>query len=242
MENHNNESPAILWSCICRDDVKLCEATVDSFDKVVNQTADEILAKDSTAGWEFHTKALTTKQKLLGHRRLQAAKFHVYAHECDYDWIVWVFACVYDPSHTTKSQVQAFLTKIVQDTEHERDNDIDWRYGAELACQCTYGDKLHYLIRNPSHVDKKEIIEMQILAAKRQMAKNIDLILERGEKLEDLQQDAQELNELAAVFKKSSKEVRRYALWQNAKYGLVMGTAITAAAAAAATPVLIAIL
>ena len=74
------------------------------------------------------------------------------------------------------------------------------------------------------------------------MEHNIDLILERGEKLVDLQHDATKLQEMASVFQKRAKQVRRLKLRQDAKYGLVLGAAITGAASAIVIPSLVAIL
>jgi len=74
------------------------------------------------------------------------------------------------------------------------------------------------------------------------MSKNIELLLEREEKLEDLNDEASKLREMAAAFKKNSKEVKRMKMWQDAKHGLVLGTAIAAGVAVIAVPPLVALL
>jgi tetrahydromethanopterin S-methyltransferase subunit B len=74
------------------------------------------------------------------------------------------------------------------------------------------------------------------------MGRNIDLILERGEKLEDLNEQATRLEEMSMSFKKGAKKLRRVQMWQNAKYGLVVGTAVTGVVAVIVIPPLVALL
>ena len=68
------------------------------------------------------------------------------------------------------------------------------------------------------------------------MAQNIELILERGERIDRLQEDATQLQHMASVFKKRSTQLKRQMLWQNAKHGLLLGTAITAGIAVVVVP------
>jgi hypothetical protein len=75
------------------------------------------------------------------------------------------------------------------------------------------------------------------------MAHNIEVILERGECVGKLEQDATPwLNEMASIFKKNTKKVKQQMLWQNAKHGLVLGTAITAGVAVVVVPPILAAL
>ena len=68
------------------------------------------------------------------------------------------------------------------------------------------------------------------------MQRNIEAVLDRGEKIDHLENEAEELNQMSRVFKKKSRQVKRYQMLQNAKYGYVLGTAITAGVAIIALP------
>ena len=60
------------------------------------------------------------------------------------------------------------------------------------------------------HVDETKAI----------MQTNIENILERGERIEELQEEANSLNQAAKVFKKKAKKVRRFKMMQDAKHGV----------------------
>ena len=55
------------------------------------------------------------------------------------------------------------------------------------------------------------------------MASNIEAALNRGEKLEDMQESATRLEEMGRQFRKNAKKIKRFQRWQNAKYGLAVG-------------------
>mmetsp|Transcript_28592 Transcript_28592/g.36833 ORF Transcript_28592/g.36833 Transcript_28592/m.36833 type:complete len:87 (+) Transcript_28592:2-262(+) len=74
------------------------------------------------------------------------------------------------------------------------------------------------------------------------MASNIENILERGERMEDLQAESKELSEMSKVFKKKAKQLKRFKMWQNAKHGVMVGTAVTGAVGVVVIPPLIALL
>jgi hypothetical protein len=263
----NKGSPTVLWTCIARNDTILVEAGEDAFDGSVSTTAKELLNREPTPGWEFHTQSRVNcslihetnvgeKKKLLKWpsgrggqggthwrpQKLRGCKFHVYEKDCDGEYIVWVFACVYHHSIIQKDAVQSFLTKLVVDTDHIREKELEWLYGPTLACQESFGPTLrHYMMQVP-HLAKISAMEKHMEAAREQMSKNIEMLLEREEKIEDLHQDATKLQEMATVFKKKAKHVRRAKMWQDAKHGLIMGTAITAGVAIVTVPPLIALL
>jgi hypothetical protein len=85
---------------------------------------------------------------------------------------------------------------------------------------------------------KMAMLEQKLDFTKKLMERNIELLLDRGERLSDLQEQTGKLQEMAAVFKKRSREVRRLKMMQNAKYGLVLGTAIAAGVAIVLSPLL----
>ncbi|CAB9498095.1 expressed unknown protein [Seminavis robusta] len=269
-KNHNNNKkmlansdrglPFVLWSSISRNDTILVEAGDEGYEGAVSITAKELLNREPTPGWEFHTQQRRSHLRGGGNPfamqwplakkskshwkppRLKGAKFHVYEKDNNGEYIVWVFASVYDPNNISKEVVQTFLTKLVDDTEHHRANDFEWLYGPTLACQDVFGPMLRHYMMQVSHLVKCSEIQKHVEVAREKMHKNIELLLERDEKIEDLNEEATRLQEMAVVFKKRAKDVKRMKMWQDAKHGLAVGMAITAGVALVTVPPLIALL
>mmetsp|Transcript_32824 Transcript_32824/g.59223 ORF Transcript_32824/g.59223 Transcript_32824/m.59223 type:complete len:87 (+) Transcript_32824:1-261(+) len=86
------------------------------------------------------------------------------------------------------------------------------------------------------------MLNQQVEETKAIMASNIENILERGERIEDLEAESKELNQMSRVFKKRARQVRRFKMWQNAKHGVMVGTAVTGAVGLIVIPPLIALL
>lgn len=247
MQNSFNEQQAegILWSCITRNSTILVEAGEDNFDGQVTKLAQAILAKKPTPGYEYASQFRSP---------LKAIKFHVYErsdeslmqssftknrNDC---FIIWAFSCVYDSRVVQKDQAQSFLEKICGLTQIQRDEEYRWRQGDQLAAQECFAEVLLQRMEEVTYMGRAAMVNDQINSVKEQMGKNIDLILERGEKLEDLQQEANRLEEMSRSFKKGAKKLRRVQMWQNAKYGLVVGSAVTAGVAVIVVPPLVALL
>uniref|UniRef100_A0A7S4J1D9 V-SNARE coiled-coil homology domain-containing protein n=1 Tax=Odontella aurita TaxID=265563 RepID=A0A7S4J1D9_9STRA len=89
---------------------------------------------------------------------------------------------------------------------------------------------------------KLAMVNQSINTTKEIMARNIETLLERGETLEELDERATELNVMSKQFRKRAEQVKRFEMWQNAKHGLLIGTAVTAGVAVITVPPLIAIL
>jgi len=118
-----------------------------------------------------------------------------------------------------------------------------WRYGSHHAVQDTFAPILLQRMEEVSYYGKMAMCHERLDAVKAVMARNIDLILENDERIEVMaNQKAAELNEMAKVFAKSSKKVKRQMLWNNAKHGALLGAAITAGVAVVVVPPLVAIL
>jgi Synaptobrevin len=252
----------ILWSGIARNDVILMNAGEET-DGSVTQTAQDLLNKPSTPGFEFHTQSSNSHTGTVervrqlatsfsrdnaskgdSSERLKGIKFHVYEQDTDTEggMIMWVFAMVYRSSTLTKRQAQGWLEKIVVLTENFREHDRAWRYGGNLAAQPVFEPILRQRMQEVTHYGKIALLEEQIESTKLVMERNIELILEREEKLEKLNQDASNLQEAAQVFKKRSKQVRRMKMMQDAKYGLMVGALVTGVVAVIVVPPLVAIL
>jgi hypothetical protein len=226
----------------------LAEAHVDDGDDVL-QTARELLAKKPTPGFEFHAPN-RWKLRKNHQRNLKGIKFHLYEHEegkgeddnCVPPCLrIWAFAAVYDSELITRSEVQSFIEKIATISDNMR-QDEEWKTCGNLGLQASFAPILQQRLEDVTYWGKMALIEDQVQACQEQMEKNITLILERGEKIEDLSQEATRVQEMASIFKKSAKKVRRMQMMKNAKHGIILGTAVTAGVAVCVIPPLVGIL
>ncbi len=240
----------IAWSCVSRDGIILAEAGSDDGKGSVIRMAKTISSMTPTCGWEKTPRSLKDAP-------YRGIKFHV--HEVvdaddDYDdgggigscehpdkIIIWTFCCVYDSKRVSEDCAMAFLTKIVFITEPLRDMPW-WKEGTLLSAQPSFAPTLQQQMADAEGACKLAIMKQHVEETKSIMARNIESVLERGEKIEELEASATELNHMARVFKKKAKQVKRFKMWQNAKHGVMLGTAVTGAVGVLVVPTLIALL
>jgi hypothetical protein len=228
---------------VARNDVILAEANIEDqqLDSYVGDTAKQLFRKTATPGWEYTT--LNSRRSGTTIKKLKGVKFHIYDHTPEGDFHIWVVACVYDPNSDVEAfQVQSFIEKIVGISELFRETSEDWKYGSTLAAQDSFAPILQQRMQEISYLGKHAMVHQNVDNLKSIMAHNIEMILERGERVDKLERDATRLQDMAAVFKKNTKKVKRQMLWQNAKHGLLLGTAITAGVAVVVVPPILAAL
>ena len=63
------------------------------------------------------------------------------------------------------------------------------------------------------------------------MEKNVEMILDRGEQLESLDAKSEELSTATGMFRKQARKLKRWHLMNQVKYGLAVGTIVTASVA-----------
>jgi Synaptobrevin len=259
MEAESQARPCILWSAISRGDLVLAQATVEDYhwEESLEECANLLLRKKATPGWEFVTYNKPRIRAPMDHPqypKLKGMKFHIYEHRSQEDeeaedtspfarnrpnagLIIWSISAVYDPCAVDTIQVQSFIQKMVTITQMFRDSDDTWKYGtAPLAAQKQFAPILYQRMSEVSYLGKLCMVQDQVESLKEIMARNIELILERGDRLERLQEQSTDLSHMASIFKKRSAQVKRQMLWQNAKHGLVLGSAITAGVAIVVVP------
>lgn len=159
----------------------------------------------------------------------------------------WVYAAVYQPhpTHLTQRHMQAFLEKLVVLTEPLRCRDAAWRHGPTEAVQRSFGLILEQQIRDVRGSQgggATELLHGRLEAAQAQMQRNIEVLLDREERLQSLHDRAGDLNEAARVFRKNTRRVRRLKMLQDAKHGILIGTAVTIGVAIVVVPPLVALL
>ncbi len=209
----------ISWSSVSRDGIILAEAGQDDEDGGVVKAAQKISSVKPTAGWE---KAKSGKYRGL--------KFHLHelantelddnnGGEHSGKILLWTFSCVYDPNELSEDYAKAFLTKIVYVTEPLRGMPW-WRDGGLLSAQPSFAPTLQQQMENVEQLGQLALLNQHVSETKNIMANNIENILERGEGIEELEDQASKLDELSKVFKKKAKQVRRLKMWQNASESL----------------------
>jgi len=224
----------ILWSAICRNDIVLVEAGEDYHDGAIVTTAQKLLKKKPTPGWEYER---------CRRNGLRGMKFHVFedANEVGSPMIVWSFLAVTESS-LEEDQAKSFLEKLVYITDVLRSDDYIWRNGDVLAAQESFAPILLNKMEQVSDQGRLAMVNESISSTKELMAENIERALERGERLEDVDERAQNLSAMSQVFHKRAKDIKRFSMWQNAKHGFILGTAITGVVAVVTVPPLVALL
>lgn len=228
---------AISWSCVARDGVILAEAGQDDGSGSIIKTAKKLTQMRPTPGWE--------KTRCGSFRGI---KLHIHEPISDYvngtestRMLVWCFCCVYRSDALSEQYAKSFLTKISFVTEPLREAPW-WIDGDVLAAQESFAPTLQQQMDNVGQLGRIALLNQHVDETKEIMAENIERILERGEKLDDLHHESSKLNAMSAVFKKRAKKLRRIKMWQNAKHGVMVGTAITGAVGIVVIPPLIALL
>lgn len=243
MNAESSPRPTILWAAVSRGNTVLAEANVEDYhwDDSLCQCSTLLLKKAATPGWEFVTLNCTHIRRPIDcpqYPKLKGIKFHVYEHDAT-ELIIWSVAAVYDPNAVDTAHVQSFIEKIVTITDVLRESDPLWKTGSTLAAQNTFAPILRQRMSEVVYLGKICELNEQLDSLRLIMARNIELILARGESIEDLQKESEKLSVMASVFKKRSTQLKRQMLWQNAKHGLMMGTAISAGVAVVVVPPLV---
>jgi len=224
----------VLWAAVCRNDIVLVEAGEDFHEGAVIRTAQKLLKKKATPGWEY---------KRSRRNGLRGIKFHVFeeSEEKGSPLIVWSFVAVTESS-LEEDQAKSFLEKLVYITDAMRCDDELWRNGDMLAAQESFAPILLDKMEQVSNHGRLAMVNASISTTKDLMAENIEMALARGERLDDLDEKAQNLTAMSKVFKTRARDVKRFSMWQNAKHGLVVGTAVTGIVAVVTIPPLVALL
>jgi hypothetical protein len=242
MEAESNARMCILWSAVSRGDIVLAEASVHDYhwEDSLLECARMLLDKKATPGWEFVTlnRRIRSPMDHPQYPKLKGMKFHIYEHNAD-GLIVWSVSAVYDPFAVDNIQVESFIQKMITITQIFRESDPVWKHGSTLAAQKRFAPILYQRMSEVAYLGKMCMVSQQVESLKDIMAHNIELILERGDRIEHLQEEAAQLSHMASIFKKRSTQMRRQMLWQSAKHGLVLGTAITAGIAVVVVPPLV---
>lgn len=190
---------------------------------------------------------------------VRGIKFHVYesidendpdynhfnntAYDTKDNFRIWIFACVYNTTLIHQNDVQAFLDKMVELTLLMRETSLVWKTCGTLGLQkefaCILQQRMYEII---PHDPKIQDIQEKLLYSYTVMSRNIEMILDNHERIESLNTKSEQCNEMANAFRKRSRALKRMKMWQNAKYGMILGTAVTVGVGIIVIPPLVAIL
>ena len=220
----------LLWSAVTRGSTILAECGEDHRGGTVTELAKKILRKRPSPGWEFEK----------GSGKLKGAKFHIHAAGADGAPLVFAICCVYDAAFP-EVQARGYLEKLAFLTEPLRGT-RQWTQGGTLACQDTFAPTLLQRMEQANSAGRAAMVSSKVDEVKAIMHENVELLLERGEKLDDLEEKAGVLKNMSNAFRKQARSAKRFQLWRQAKLGMVMGTAVTAGVAVVTVPILVAVL
>ncbi len=224
----------IAWSCVARDGIVLAEAISDDGKGRVIRTAKSISSKKPTCGWEV---ALS-----LQNAPYRGIKFHVHEVTDDNDTIIiWSFCCVYNSKGTSQEFAKDFLSRLVTITEPLRCLPW-WREGVALSAQPSFAPSLLQMMERAERNYKVSCLKRHVEETKAIMQRNIEAVLEKDEKIKNLQAKAEVLSQMSSVFKNQCRHLKEFEMQQQARHGYMMGMAITVASAIIILPPLIALI
>jgi len=220
---------SLLWSAVTRGSTVLAECGEDHRGGAVLSLARKILSKKPSPGWEFDRGG-----------SLRAAKFHVHDNRLGARETVWTMCCVFDQGFS-ELQARGFLEKLAFLTEPLRSS-REWQSGGTLAAQDSFAPTLLQRMEQASSMGRTAMITSKVDEVKEIMRDNIELLLDRGDKLEALDEKASALSKMSKMFQKRARDAKRFQMWQQAKFGLVVGTAVTVGVGLVVIPPLVAVL
>eukprot|EP00316_Scyphosphaera_apsteinii_P013779 CAMPEP_0119317812 /NCGR_PEP_ID=MMETSP1333-20130426/44443_1 /TAXON_ID=418940 /ORGANISM="Scyphosphaera apsteinii, Strain RCC1455" /LENGTH=222 /DNA_ID=CAMNT_0007323865 /DNA_START=24 /DNA_END=692 /DNA_ORIENTATION=+ len=219
---------SLLWAAIARDEIVLAECGEETRGGSVKTLAKKIIRKKPSPGWEHDWSS-----------GLRALKFHVHARGSNGQELVWASCCVYDKDFS-ELQAKGFLEKLALMTEPLRATP-QWLTGGTLAAQDSFAPTLLQRMQQANMQGKTAMVSSKVDEVKHLMAENIELLLERGDKLEVLEDKADTLSKMSRAFQQQAKNAKRFQMWQQAKFGLAVGTAVTVGVGIVVAPPILAV-
>lgn len=207
----------LIWCGVSRNNTLLAECGVR--EPATDKLKKSILNKKPTAGWEFASSG-----------KLQAVKLHV--HETKD--LVWSASCIHDHDAAI---AKGMLEKLILMTEPLRET---WREAAPLSQQEAVGPMLMQRMEQANFMGRSALVTDRVNEVKTIMNDNIQVLLDNSAKVEHLEGQSVALMESASVFKKATRNLKSFYMWQNAKFGAAAGTAVTAGVAAVTVPPMVA--
>ncbi|KAK3090721.1 hypothetical protein FSP39_014088 [Pinctada imbricata] len=138
-----------------------------------------------------------------------------------------IYMCAANPDFA-KRQAYAFLAEIkrkfqsgtlamqaVSAGPHEMDSEFSFVFSQNME-----------KFSKPGAGDNVSALRSQVDEVKDVMTQNIERVLERGERLENLIDKTEELESSAATFQKTAKRIQRKYWWSNLKMKIILGVVV----------------
>mmetsp|Transcript_17780 Transcript_17780/g.47832 ORF Transcript_17780/g.47832 Transcript_17780/m.47832 type:complete len:228 (+) Transcript_17780:84-767(+) len=214
----------ILYACITRDKVLLCEAWAHSEANQieVQRVTNKLQARKVTPGWDSVS--------------IGPLKAHTLPMLLDSGSVVSVLT-VHNASFPTRL-VKGFLEKAAMMFREVMD-DPTLDLTTHLSAQALFAPTLEQRMEQASSQGKLALVTDKVEEVKDIMSDNIELMLAQHERVDTLRDKTEDLNFAARQFKKQTTRAKRFHLWNQAKMGVVIGTVATAATAAVVTPIVL---
>merc|ERR1712224_1193605 len=102
-----------------------------------------------------------------------------------------------------------------------------WRTGGAGAAQTSFSKELEHSVRWTNDASTTSELEQHVTSVNALMHENIELLLARQDQLDELSRKGAELSTLSKAFYQQARTAKRFAMWQEAKWGLALGAAST---------------
>ena len=219
------------WCGVARDGQIIGESVLDSSalpsKYAIQELAARLMAKRPTPGFEYAT----------GEESLRAIKLHI--HDAN-DSTVWGLQVVLDATYP-ESRAKSVLSNMVKWSQPHRATNL-WRTGDPAAVRKNMNEKLKAVLTQ-ANTKEGPTAATHVLAgvdeATALMHHNIELLLERQEKLEMLSRNVEDLSQASKFFHTQAVRAKRFHMWQEAKWGMALGTAATIVGAILVAPVML---
>lgn len=86
-------------------------------------------------------------------------------------------------------------------------------------------------VEHGNSMDKIQQVQNQIQGVRELMTRNVDMILDRQEKLESIEAKTNDLKDAAYKWRRGTRKLRRWHLMNQVKWGVAVGTLVTASVA-----------
>jgi len=153
---------------------------------------------------------------------------------------VWWSYCVVFDAAFVPLQARGFLEKMSLLSAPLRESPV-WLRGGTLAAQDDFAPTLLARMDQASSGGRIAMVSDRVDEVKLVMADNIELLLHRGDKLDEVDEKARQMSVMARAFQRRARDAKRFQLWQQAKFGLAVGTAVTVGVAVIVLPPVLAV-
>ncbi|KAH3861794.1 vesicle-associated membrane protein 7-like [Dreissena polymorpha] len=139
-----------------------------------------------------------------------------------------IFMCAAKPDFKTQPCF-AFLTEI-KDEFHSRELSDKAAFASNHSFDAEFNSTLNKQMEKfskPGAADNLTVLQGQVKEVQGVMAKNIESVIERGERLDDLMDKTDDLEAASATFARTAGKIKKKYWWRNLKMKIIIGIVVT---------------